>query len=191
MTPNFIRLDTCESQFFRDVIPSHALARHCPLDNGHHTVAFDNSKAPSLGTLTRLPVELQLQVILQLDVASLLVWMRVNKRAMAFVWGLFEWHQVCSSYATGQHEYTLTLPNRLYHLQTPSAWLSASIHTILSPSPTSCPPSMKTNAPIALPRQNTPTFHPLTSSASGAPASGPPSQPNKPSATPCGKSGNA
>ena len=76
MTAKFVRLDATEAVTFRHVIPPAALARHCPLDNGHHTMAFDNSRAPDLGTLTRLPVELQLQVILQLDVASLLVWMR-------------------------------------------------------------------------------------------------------------------
>jgi hypothetical protein len=90
MTANFIRLDSWEADMFHGAIPPHALARHCPLDNGRHTIAFDDSRAPSLGTLARLPMELQLQVILQLDFASLLVWIRANKRAMAFVWGLFE-----------------------------------------------------------------------------------------------------
>jgi hypothetical protein len=101
MATNFIRLDALEATYFDDVLPPSALSRHCPLDNSRHILASNGSIAPDLGTLMRLPAELRLQIILQLDMASLLVWMRVNKSAMKFIWSLVEWRNVSQSHQDG------------------------------------------------------------------------------------------
>lgn len=75
------------------VIHHDILTRHCLLDNGRQALGLDYTTAPSLGQLSRLPVELLQQTVLQIDVATLLIWRRVNKRAMDLVSNIMEWKQ--------------------------------------------------------------------------------------------------
>jgi hypothetical protein len=79
-------------------MPDTALARHCPLDDGRFANKADGSPTLSLGALARLPIELQHQALLQLDVKSLLDFRRVNKRAMDTVSGMVEWKKVLMAY---------------------------------------------------------------------------------------------
>ncbi|CAN9291940.1 unnamed protein product [Alternaria alternata] len=75
---NTITLTPYEKATFCSVIEHDKLARHCPLDNGRHALELDYATAPDLGSLSRLPAELMEQVVLELDLASLLVWRRVT-----------------------------------------------------------------------------------------------------------------
>jgi hypothetical protein len=131
MATNFIRLDALEATYFDRILTLGALSRHCPLDNGRHILASNGSIAPDFGTFMRLPVELQLQVILQLDMASLLVWMRVNKSAMEFFWSLVEWRTVSQNYQDRRTP-MLTLNDRSQGTRVHSAWPLASTHITYS-----------------------------------------------------------
>lgn len=93
---NTITLTPYEKATFCSVIEHDKLARHCPFDNGRHALELDYATAPDLGSLSRLPAELMEQVVLELDLASLLVWRRVSKRAMDFVACMIEWKKVIS-----------------------------------------------------------------------------------------------
>jgi len=86
-----------EENTFRGVIHHDILARHCILDNGRHARGLDYTTAPSLGLLSKLAVELQQQIILQMDISTVLAWRGVNKRAMDLVSNLFEWKEVAKS----------------------------------------------------------------------------------------------
>ncbi|CAN9169303.1 unnamed protein product [Alternaria alternata] len=88
---NTITLTPYEKATFCSVIEHDKLARHCPFDNGRHALELDYTTAPDLGSLSRLPAELMEQVVLELDLASLLVWRRVSKRGTDFVACLIEW----------------------------------------------------------------------------------------------------
>lgn len=60
------------------------LETRCPLDNRRHS----NASVParhSVGLLNRLPAELLIQVLLQIDIPSLTRFRRVNRRAMELV----------------------------------------------------------------------------------------------------------
>jgi hypothetical protein len=100
MAPNCLSLSFVEADGL--VHPRHPcltingsiLARHCPLDNGRHAISVDLNTAPRLGSLSVLPVELQNEVLRNMDIETLLVWRRVNKRAMDLVAGLMEWKKV-------------------------------------------------------------------------------------------------
>jgi hypothetical protein len=91
MKPTSIRLTKAEATICGKHIPGDALARHCPLDNG---CLFDPNNAPAPGPLSELPIELQHQVLLSLDVKSLLSFRQVNKHAMNVVDDLTEWKKV-------------------------------------------------------------------------------------------------
>ncbi|CAN9252788.1 unnamed protein product [Alternaria alternata] len=91
---NTITLTPYEKATFCSVIEHDKLARHCPFDNGRHALELDYTTAPDLGSLSRLPAELMEQVVLELDLASLLVWRRVSKRGTDFVACLIEWKKV-------------------------------------------------------------------------------------------------
>lgn len=61
------------------------------LDNSPHA----NLGTPSaLGSISCLPVEIQLNIILELDISSLPVLCRVNSGAMVLVDGVSEWRKV-------------------------------------------------------------------------------------------------
>jgi hypothetical protein len=97
-TYNTITLCRLDAHFFRGVIDHDTLTRHCPLDNGRYAIGPDYTTAPGLGLLSQLPVELQQQVVLQMDLETLLAWRRVNKRAMDLVSNMVEWRQASERY---------------------------------------------------------------------------------------------
>jgi hypothetical protein len=66
-----------------------------PAQYGCQATNIDFQSATSLGALEILPIELQQLVVKELDVQSLLVFHRVNKRAMDLVASLIEWQKVC------------------------------------------------------------------------------------------------
>ncbi|KAF1942876.1 hypothetical protein EJ02DRAFT_433709 [Clathrospora elynae] len=94
MSANTAYLDCYEVMSFNDIILPNILARHCPLDNGRHTLTVNYNTAPNLSALDCLPIELQQQIVLDLDLASLLVFRRVNKRAMDLVASLIKWKHI-------------------------------------------------------------------------------------------------
>lgn len=94
---NTITLTPYEKATFCSVIEHDNLARHCPLDNGRRALELDYATAPDLGSLSRLPAESMEQLVLELDLASLLVWRRVSKRAMDFLACMMEWKKVIST----------------------------------------------------------------------------------------------
>ena len=87
-----------EKHIFRGVIHHDILARHCLIDNGRHALGLDYTTAPNLGLLSQLPVELLQQTIMHMDVATVLAWRGVNKRAMDLVSNMFEWKEVRDNY---------------------------------------------------------------------------------------------
>ncbi|KAF2821558.1 hypothetical protein CC86DRAFT_470746 [Ophiobolus disseminans] len=86
-----------EISSFRTYIPTNTLARHCSLD-GHaagQVISGNNlGPTPDLGTISILPIELQLGILNMLDVKSLLVVRRVNQRAMNTVSSMIEWKKI-------------------------------------------------------------------------------------------------
>ncbi|KAH7076219.1 hypothetical protein FB567DRAFT_632486 [Paraphoma chrysanthemicola] len=102
MSHNSIRLSWADANAIiqhlnpRPHIPNAVLQCHCPLDNGQYALDIDLGVAPQLGSLTRLPTELQEVVLRKMDIETLLVWRRVNKRAMSLVTGLVDWKKVIS-----------------------------------------------------------------------------------------------
>jgi len=77
----------------QSTIPRDVLIRHVRLDNGRHAMNID-ANAPNLGTISDLPMELQRAIVLNMDIQTLLVWRRVNKRAMHLVAEMSEWKKV-------------------------------------------------------------------------------------------------
>lgn len=69
------------------------LYTRCPLDYGRHPVDPIKSKV-GLGKLDKLPTELQHQILLDVDVRTLLGFRRVNQSAMKAVDGILEWKKV-------------------------------------------------------------------------------------------------
>ena len=100
---NSIIVKRYEENIFRGVIHHDILTRHCLLDDGHHALGLDYNTAPGLGLVSKLPVELQQQIILQMDISTVLAWRRVNKRAMDLVSNLFEWKEVGKGF-TEKHQ---------------------------------------------------------------------------------------
>jgi hypothetical protein len=71
-----------------------ALQTTCPLDHGRH----NPSAKYDLGVLSRLPTELQHQILGDVDVQSLLTFRRVNQTAMLVVNAMLEYHKVNGSF---------------------------------------------------------------------------------------------
>lgn len=59
-----------------------------------HSNFYPLARAPHLGPLSRLPVELQKEFLEQMDLESLLVVRRINKRAVDLVGSLPEWKRI-------------------------------------------------------------------------------------------------
>jgi len=95
---NNICLHGREANTIHGVLHHQLLARHCLLDDAHHAIGLDYTTAPNLGLFSRLPVELQQQIILHMDVATVLTWRRVNRMAMDLVSQMFEWKEVSKRY---------------------------------------------------------------------------------------------
>jgi len=91
---NNIRVHVRNANTIHGVIHHDLLARHCLLDDARHAIRPDYITAPNLGLLSRLPVELQQQVVLHMDVATVLTWRGVNRMAMDLVSQMFEWKEV-------------------------------------------------------------------------------------------------
>jgi len=52
------------------------------------------ANALNLGTISDLPIELQCAIVLSMDIQTLLVWRRVDKRAMHVIAEMSEWKKV-------------------------------------------------------------------------------------------------
>lgn len=70
-----------------------ALRLYVPLENGGHAM---NTRAtsPDLDSLCQLPLEMQHAIVLSMDIEIILVWRRVNKRAMNLVADLSDWKKL-------------------------------------------------------------------------------------------------
>lgn len=67
------------------------LVAFCPLDYSRH----ECEPSTDLGMLDKLPMEIKEDILEQIDLESLLVFRRVNKKAMAVVDGMAKWKKVC------------------------------------------------------------------------------------------------
>jgi hypothetical protein len=72
------------------IIDSDVLSKGCPLDHGRHTL----KPKKSLGSLIRLPTELQHYILGEVDLESHFVFRRVNQSAMFSVNGMVEYQKV-------------------------------------------------------------------------------------------------
>ena len=91
MISSAIRISKDEALTFDTYNPINVLKKHCPLDDDSHGLHLEFGTAYSLGALAILPVELQLTVLVQLDLETLLAFRRINKRAMNLVESMIEW----------------------------------------------------------------------------------------------------
>ena len=69
------------------ILDPEILRKRCPLDHGRHTL----TPIHDLGTLSRLPIELQHHILGEADLASLFTFRRVNQSALVTVNGVIEY----------------------------------------------------------------------------------------------------
>jgi hypothetical protein len=139
MAQNYVRLEDFESIILKGARKSNiigtALARYCPLDEGHLATDLHSETAPDLGDLSDLPTEMQQHVLRFLDIESMLVFRRVNRRAMQLVNSLLEWNKVGLAFpspASTCPQLTVKTERSQLTLRSPFAWQSACAHTLLS-----------------------------------------------------------